>query len=73
MASAAEMLRAWRLEKGLSQKKAASLLDLPEPKRPGQVSWSCWERGEKPPCLASAVAIQKLTRGRIKAAHWVAT
>lgn len=52
-----ERLRAWRVERGLSQKDAASLAGFT------QGAWCQYENDEVLPRVQQAVAIAKLTEG----------
>ncbi len=63
-----EALKAWREAQGLDQEQAASRM-VPAVK---QATWSTWERQRKPPSLANALEIERLTGGVIRAAEWVA-
>lgn len=56
-------LMAWRLERGLSQRAAARVFRI------RQGSWSFIERGERPPTLAQAFRLEKVTG--IDACEWV--
>lgn len=60
----AERLASWRKKKGWSQDKVAKEIGAK------QGTWAPWESGAKMPGLANALAIEKLTRGAVKAKDW---
>jgi transcriptional regulator with XRE-family HTH domain len=61
---ASGLLRAWRTDKGHSQDEAAELIGAT------QGAWWSWEQGKKRPELEFMLAIEKLTRGRVKVRDW---
>jgi transcriptional regulator with XRE-family HTH domain len=63
---AATRLRKWRASEGLSQMDAARLILA------SQNAWSAWEQAKKAPDVHHAFAIERLTRGRVKARDWAA-
>jgi DNA-binding XRE family transcriptional regulator len=60
----AALLIAWRRERNLSQDAAAERMGV------AQATWAQWETERKEPELGSAVAIQALTGGRVRANRW---
>lgn len=60
-------LKRWRTVRGLSQHDAAGQLEPPAT----QGAWASWENGRKPPSLANAIGIERLTGGLVRAAEWV--
>lgn len=59
-----ELLRRWRDGQKLTQQKAADLVGV------DLASYNAFEKGRERPGLVPAVAIERVTRGRVKAAHW---
>lgn len=69
-----DRLADWRISKQLSQDAAGKALakHLPQPSNGVlQSTWAAWENGRKSPDLTNAIALEKLTDGRVKAVGWV--
>lgn len=68
-----EALAAWRTRHQLSQQAAGDDLGrylVPITGGVTQATWGAWELGKKTPDLANAFAIEKMTRGEIRADGW---
>ena len=62
---AAEKLRAWRLELGISQVRAAELIGV------SAAAVCDWEKGKKIPRLAQAEKVARATSGAVPMLDWV--
>lgn len=59
-----ERLVLWRASEGMSQADAARRLGV------AQAAWAAWETGRKEPDLGNALALERLTKGKVRAAAW---
>jgi transcriptional regulator with XRE-family HTH domain len=57
-------LKAWRLKNGLSQTEVAKRIGTE------QGTLGAWERNERRPDVRFAVAVEKLTKGKVSAGDW---
>lgn len=62
-----EALKAWRTAARLSQREVAARLGV------GQTTVSHWERGDRVPRTALAVALEEMTKRGIEVAAWPRT
>lgn len=66
-------LREWRERRHISQREAGILLatHTAHGRAVSQGGWASWETGAKKPDLYFAFALESLTKGAIKARHWI--
>lgn len=62
-----DALAEWRLAQGLTQEAAGAKIKV------SQQAWAAWEQGQTVPSLQSAMAIERLTDGRVLASGWTPT
>lgn len=60
-----ELLKEWRESASLTLSAAAELIGATHP------AWISWESGQKRPSYPLALALEKLTNGKVSATGWL--